>query len=49
VIAEGKKSRHEFGYESPDKMQAIGRDLLEKLPADKVEKVRDVLVKKFSS
>jgi tripartite-type tricarboxylate transporter receptor subunit TctC len=49
VIAEGKKSRHEFDYESPDKMQAIVRDLLEKLPADKVEKVRDVLVKKFSS
>jgi tripartite-type tricarboxylate transporter receptor subunit TctC len=49
AIAEGKKSRHELGYEAPDKMKVIVRDLLETLPADKLEKVREVLVKKFSS
>jgi tripartite-type tricarboxylate transporter receptor subunit TctC len=49
LIAEGKKSRHEFDYEAPDKMKPIVRDLLEKLPADKLEKVREVLVKKFAS
>ena len=49
VIAEGKKTRHELDYESPEKMKPIVRDLLETLPTDKVEKVREVLVKKFSS
>jgi tripartite-type tricarboxylate transporter receptor subunit TctC len=49
VIAEGKKTRHQFDYESPDKQKPIVRDLLETLPADKIEKVREVLVKKFSS
>ena len=49
VIAEGKKSRHELDYESPDKLTPIVRDLLETLPADKVQKVQEVLVKKFSS
>jgi tripartite-type tricarboxylate transporter receptor subunit TctC len=49
VIAEGKKARHELGYETPEKMQAIARDLLEKLPDDRLDAVREVLVKKFSS
>jgi tripartite-type tricarboxylate transporter receptor subunit TctC len=49
VIAEGKKSRHELDYESPDKLTPIVRDLLETLPADKVQKVQEVLAKKYSS
>jgi tripartite-type tricarboxylate transporter receptor subunit TctC len=49
LMAEGKKSRHEFDYESPDKMGPIVRDLLETLPADKLEQVREVLAKKFAS
>jgi tripartite-type tricarboxylate transporter receptor subunit TctC len=48
VIAEGKKQSHEIDYESPDKMKTIVHDLLDALPADKLEQVRDVLVKKFS-
>ena len=49
LIAEGKKTHHEFDYQSPDKMKPIVRDLLETLPADQLEKVREVLVKKFAS
>jgi tripartite-type tricarboxylate transporter receptor subunit TctC len=49
VIAEGKKTRHEFDYQSPEKMKPIVRDLLETLSADKLDKVREVLVKKFAS
>jgi tripartite-type tricarboxylate transporter receptor subunit TctC len=49
LIAEGKKSGHEFDYAPPDKMMPVVHDLLEKLPADKLEKVREILVKKFSS
>jgi tripartite-type tricarboxylate transporter receptor subunit TctC len=49
VIAEGKKVKHEISYESPDKMQKIVSDLLDNLPADKLEAVRDVLSKKFAS
>ena len=49
VIAEGKKTRHELDYEAPEKLQPIVRELLETLPADKVEQVREVLAKKFSS
>jgi hypothetical protein len=30
-------------------MKPVVQDLLEKLPADKLESVREVLVKKFSS
>ena len=49
VMAEGKKSRHELDYEAPDKMKVIVRDLLETLPADKLENVREILGKKFAS
>jgi tripartite-type tricarboxylate transporter receptor subunit TctC len=49
VIAEGKKSRHELDYAPADKMETIARELLEKLPANQLDKVRDVLGKKFAS
>ena len=49
VIAEGKKIHHEIDYEAPDKMSTIVRDLFEKLPADKRDKVFEVLVNKYSS
>lgn len=49
VIAEGKKRQHELTYETPDKLQAIVRDLLETLPAERLQQVREVLEKKFSS
>jgi len=49
VIAEGKKQRRDFSYEAPDKMKVIVKDLLDNLPADKLNKVQEVLVKKFSS
>ena len=49
LIAEGKKIHHEFDYESPAKLKSIIGDLFEKLPADKRDKVYDVLVNKFSS
>ena len=49
VIAEGKKQRRELSYEAPGKMKTIVDDLLEKLPADEIEKVREVLVKKYAS
>jgi tripartite-type tricarboxylate transporter receptor subunit TctC len=48
VVAEGKKIRHEIDYASPEKLKSIADDLLEKLPADKRDKVYEVLVKKFS-
>jgi tripartite-type tricarboxylate transporter receptor subunit TctC len=49
VVAEGKKQQHELDYESPDKMKEIVRDLLQTLPEDKLNAVRDVLSKKFAS
>ena len=49
AIANATKLRHQLSYESPDKMKAIVTDLLDNLPADKLEKVREVLSKKFSS
>ena len=49
VLADAKKLRHELSYESPDKMKAIVNDLLDNLPADKLEKVREVLSKKYAS
>jgi len=49
VLAEGAKQRRLFNYESPDKMKPIVSDLLDKLPADKLKQVNEVLAKKFSS
>jgi tripartite-type tricarboxylate transporter receptor subunit TctC len=49
MIAEGKKQRREFSYESPEKMKPIVNDLLDNLPPDKLKAVQEVLVKKFSS
>jgi tripartite-type tricarboxylate transporter receptor subunit TctC len=49
VIADGKKQRHEISYEAPDKMKAIVKDLLDNLPADKLQLMQEVLVKKFAS
>jgi tripartite-type tricarboxylate transporter receptor subunit TctC len=49
VIAEAKKARHELAYETPEKMKAIVRNLLETLPETRLDQVREVLAKKFSS
>lgn len=49
VIAEAKQRRHQLDYAPPESMQAIARDLLEKLPADRLNQVNEVLSKKFSS
>ncbi|MDH4189952.1 MAG: tripartite tricarboxylate transporter substrate-binding protein [Betaproteobacteria bacterium] len=46
VIAEGAKTKHDVEYEAPDKLNV--RDLLERLPADKLREVNEVILKKFS-
>jgi tripartite-type tricarboxylate transporter receptor subunit TctC len=49
IVAEGKKQSRELSYESPDAMKKIVNDLLDNLPADKLEQVREVLSKKYAS
>jgi tripartite-type tricarboxylate transporter receptor subunit TctC len=49
VIAEGKKTSYFVDYESPDKLKPVVEELLERLPADKLREVNEVLLKKFSS
>jgi putative tricarboxylic transport membrane protein len=49
VIAEGKKQRHEIDYADPAKQQVTVRELLTTLPAAKLDAVRNVLAKKYSS
>jgi tripartite-type tricarboxylate transporter receptor subunit TctC len=49
VIAEGKKTSYFVDYESPDKLKPVVEELLERLPADKLKEVNEVLLKKFSS
>jgi len=46
VIAEGAKTSHNIDYESPDNMDVKG--LLERLPAEKLKEVQEVILKKFS-
>ncbi|MGB5081849.1 MAG: hypothetical protein WBO23_14025, partial [Burkholderiales bacterium] len=46
VMAEGAKTSHDVDYESPDKMNV--KELLERLPADKLKEVNEVILKKFS-
>jgi len=46
VIAEGAKTKHDVEYESPDKLNV--RELLERLPADKLKEVNEVILRKFS-
>jgi len=48
VIAEGAKTGYFVDYESPDKLKPVLEELLERLPADKLKEVNEVLLKKFS-
>ena len=47
VIAEGAKTNHDVKYESPGKLDVEG--LLERLPANKLKEVQEVILKKYSS
>lgn len=46
VIAEGAKTKHDIEYESPDKLNV--KELLERLPPEKLKEVNEVILKKFS-
>jgi tripartite-type tricarboxylate transporter receptor subunit TctC len=48
VIAEGKKTRREIDYQSPDLTAKAVREALQSLPADRLNQVNEVLFKKFS-
>ncbi len=48
VIAEGAKTSHDVEYESPDKLKPVIQEILERLPADKLKEVNEVILKKFS-
>lgn len=47
VIAEGAKTSHDVEYEAPDKLDV--KSLLERLPAQKLKEVQEVILKKYSS
>ena len=48
MIAQGAKTSYPVEYESPDKLKPTLQDLLERLPADKLKEVNEVLLKSFS-
>jgi hypothetical protein len=48
VIAEGAKAKYAVDYESPDKLKPVLEELLERLPADKLKEVNEVLLRSFS-
>jgi tripartite-type tricarboxylate transporter receptor subunit TctC len=49
LIEEGKKTRREIDYEVPEKLDVTVRELLQSLPPDKLERVNEVLFKKYAS
>jgi tripartite-type tricarboxylate transporter receptor subunit TctC len=49
VMAEGARTQRPLKYEEPAKLQQIVRDLLQTLPAGKLNDVNEVLLKKYSS
>ncbi len=49
VMAEGAKTQRPLKYEEPAKLQQTVRDLLQTLPANKLNDVNEVLLKKYSS
>ncbi len=49
VMAEGARTQRPLKYEEPGKSQQIVRDLLQTLPANKLNDVNEVLLKKYSS
>ena len=49
VIAEGKKRKRGFDYESAEALEKTAKELLESLSDDKLKAVNEVLLKKYSS
>ena len=48
VIAEGAKTKRPLKYEGPDKLDKTTSQLLQSLPPDKLEKVNEIILKKYS-
>lgn len=49
VMADGARTKRPLKYEEPAKLQQTVRDLLQTLPANKLNDVNEVLLKKYSS